>query len=76
MTGALARILRAFAGAEMETAWNGSPEAQLAVGSLTSNFRSPEYAHGLGRDRFAFRADRFGCCIEVFVQYAHSPVGR
>jgi hypothetical protein len=43
----------------LETAWNGSPEAQLAVRSLTPNFQSPEFARGLGRDRFAFRADRF-----------------
>ena len=43
----------------LETARIGSSGAQLAVRSLTSNFQSPEFARGLGRNRFAFSADRF-----------------
>ena len=37
----------------LETAWNGSPDAQLAGRSLTSNFQSPEFARVLCRYRFA-----------------------
>jgi hypothetical protein len=47
----------------LETAWNGSPEAQLALGPLTPGVQSPEYARGLGRDRFAFRRDRFAVAL-------------
>jgi hypothetical protein len=68
MTGAEARIPRAFAGAEIGDRLEWGLLKPDWRSSLLSNLRN--LARRLGRDRFAFRADRFAVASKTQVQAA------